>query len=104
MVFMGLTHEGPSASLPLARVLRTVCAPRTLRLGLEHGLDLQEQLDLVRDHDAAALDRRVPGHAEVGAVDLSRRGEPNAGAAVGVRTEPVDLELQRDAAGDALQR
>src|SRR6185437_4025245 len=92
---------GPRASLPLARVQRD-CAG--LGLTLEYPLDLQVQVGLVGDHDTAALDRRVPGHAEVGAVDLSRRGEPGAGAAVGVRTEAVDLELERHAAGDALQR
>src|SRR5262249_6507055 len=75
-----------------------------VRLGREDSLDLQVQVDPLGDHDTAALDRRVPGHAEVGAVDMSRGGEPGAGAAVGVRTEPVGLELERDAAGDALQR
>src|SRR5579863_490889 len=71
-------------------------------LGLEYGLDLQVQLDLVGDYDAAAFDRRVVGHAEVAAVDLALRGEASAGAAVRILAEAVELELQRYLAGDAL--
>src|ERR1700744_2963058 len=58
---------------------------------------------------------REPGHAAAGEgpvvadapvvpVDLGGGGEARAGAAVGVRAEPVDLELQRDRLGRAADR
>src|SRR5215469_17275111 len=72
-------------------------------LGVEDCLDLEMQVDLVGDNHAAALDRRVPGDAEVRPVDLARRGKAGPGAAVCVRAEAVDLELERHAAGYALE-
>src|SRR6185437_11601537 len=73
------------------------------RLGLEHSLDLKVEVDLVGDYDAAALDGRIPGHAEVCPVDLAGRGKTCPCAAVSVWPETVEFHLQRHAAGNALQ-
>src|SRR5260370_228280 len=53
---------------------------------------------------AATLCGRFPGDAEVCPVDLAGRGEASPGAAIGVWTEAVELDLQWHAAGNALQR
>src|SRR6202012_2130164 len=50
-----------------------------------------------------AGDRAVEVDAEVGPVDLGLRGEADARAAVSVRAEAVDLEVERDRLGDALE-
>src|SRR3954468_8235154 len=70
--------------------------------GAQHGLDLELDGDLVTDDDAAAVHRHVDVHAELLAGDVGLAGEAGAGAAVGVRTEPVELQVQHDGLGDAL--
>src|ERR1700761_9504821 len=74
-----------------------------LTLGLEDALDLKGDADLVADDDTArnAGDRAVEVDTEVVPVDLAGCREAAAGAAVGVRTEAVDLKLERDRLGDA---
>src|SRR5262249_48945682 len=71
------------------------------RSGLLGGLDLELEADLVAHHDAAALERGVPGDAEVLAVDLGggREAGPPAARRVGRRT--VVLRVERDGAGGA---
>src|SRR3954468_2734185 len=70
--------------------------------GAEHGLDLELDGDLVADDDAAAVHRHVDVHAELLAGDLGLAGEAGARAAVGVRPEAVQLEVELDGLGDAL--
>src|SRR3954465_797799 len=72
--------------------------------GAEHGLDLELDGDLVADDDAAAVHRHVDVDAVGLAGDLGLGGEACARAAVGVRTEAVELQLQGDRLGDALDR
>src|SRR5215469_3117983 len=90
-------HEGPGQPM-LARALPLAWS------GLQDCLDLEVNVNLVGDHDAAAFDRRVVGHAEVAPVDVGGAGKAGPGAAVGVRPETVDLELERHVLGDALER
>ena len=62
-------------------------------LGLEDRLDLERDLHLVTEADAAALERHAEGDAEVAPVDLGRGGEAGAGVTERrVRLEAVDLE------------
>src|SRR6478609_11381872 len=70
--------------------------------GAEHGLDLELDGDLVADDDAAAVHRHVDVDAEGLAGDLGLGREAGARAAVGVRTEAVELQLEGDGLGDAL--
>src|SRR3712207_3960908 len=72
------------------------------RSGAEHGLDLELDVDLVAAGDGAAVHRHVDVHAELLAGDLGLGAEAGAGAAVGVGAEAVELELQGDRLGDAL--
>src|SRR5262245_1952326 len=74
------------------------------RSGLQNGLDLQVDGDLVGDHHAAVLHGGVPVDPEVLPVDVRRGCETGPGAAVGVLPEAVDLQLQRNAAGHTLER
>src|SRR3954462_4255430 len=68
----------------------------------ENGLDLELDGDLVTDDDAAAVHRHLDVDAELVAVDLRLGGEAGARAAVGVRAEAVELEVQDDGPRDAL--
>src|SRR5206468_10414193 len=72
--------------------------------GAEHGLDLELDGDLVTDDDAAAVHRHLDVDAELVAVDLGLGGEAGARAAEGVRAEAVELKVEDDRAGDALDR
>src|SRR5690348_8410683 len=92
-------HEEDPGALPLPGPR---CGSSPASLGLQDRLDLQVNGDLVGDDHAAGLHRGVPVDAEVLPVDLGRRREAGPRAAVGVRAEPVDLELERDATGHAL--
>ena len=56
------------------------------------------------DDNAAAFDRRVPADAEVVPVDDGSCGEAGAGAAVGVRAEAAELDLEGDRLGDVADR
>src|ERR1700761_393183 len=72
--------------------------------GLENAFDLEVQVHLVADHgDVGAGDGAVEADAEVLAADLALGREAGAGAAVSVRAEAVDLEAQRDRAGDGAE-
>src|SRR5580704_8315365 len=71
--------------------------------GLEYGLDLQVDGDLVGYHRAAVLHRGAEVHVEVTPVDLRGPGEACPGAAEGVRAEAVELELERHLLGHALE-
>src|SRR3954452_10929764 len=70
----------------------------------ENGLDLELDGDLVTDDDAAAVHRHLDVDAELVAVDLGLGGEAGARAAEGVRAEAVELKVEDDRAGDALDR
>src|SRR5206468_13091619 len=70
----------------------------------EDGLDLELDGDLVTDDDAAAVHRHLDVDTEVVAVDLGPGGEAGARAAEGVGAEAVELQVQDDRAGDALDR
>ena len=61
------------------------------------------ELDLVAHHRAAALHGSVELHVEGLAADLALGREAGPGAAEGVRPEAVDLELERDRLGHAVQ-
>src|SRR5690606_39851537 len=90
------THDGaPHRSTGRREVLRSV---------LLDGLDLEAQLDVVADQEAAALERDVPGQAEVLAGDLAGGGEAGAEHAVGAVGRAVVLDGQLDRAGDAVDR
>src|ERR1700730_8792791 len=67
-------------------------------------LDLDVQLDLVADHEAATFERHVELDAEVAPADLTRSAEAGAGAHRGVGLEAVDLELERYLLGDPVER
>src|SRR3954451_2403897 len=71
--------------------------------GAEDGLDLELDGDLVTDDDTAAVHRHLDVDAEVVAVDLGLGREAGAVAAVGVRSEAVELQGQGDRAGVALE-
>src|ERR1700722_1373453 len=66
-------------------------------------LGLEVQPDLPGDHDPAVGHRRVEADVEVAPVQLTSRGEPGTVAAVRVRPEAVELEVQWHALGDPLQ-
>src|SRR3954462_13867216 len=70
----------------------------------ENGLDLELDGDLVTDDDAAAVHRHLDVDAELVAVDLGLGREAGAEAAVGVRAEAVELQVQDDGLGGALDR
>src|SRR5438105_4039499 len=80
---------------------RTKCGSRLLRV--EDGLDLDGDPDAVSDHDTTALERGIEAHAEVVTVDFTRRGEADAGAAPRVLGEAVQLQLEKDGLGHALE-
>src|SRR6478735_7809305 len=65
--------------------------------------DLDGDVDAVADHDSAALEGNVERHAEVAAFERSRRGESGSLVAVWVGAEPVDLDSQRQRAGDPVR-
>src|SRR5256885_4065115 len=70
--------------------------------GLLHRLDLQRQLHLVADEQAARLQRLVPLEPEVLAVDGSGCDEPGALAAPGVLAAPLVGDIQDHGLGDAV--
>src|SRR5260370_612082 len=72
--------------------------------GGQDGLDLQVEGDLVSDHHAAVLHGGVEVDVEVAPVELASTGEPGPGAAERVGAEAVQLQDQRHAPGDALER
>ena len=74
---------------------------RRVRGRLLDGLDLQADLDLVPDQDAAGLERGVPVQAEVLAVERRPGAEPGHGEAVRALVRAQVLALERDRAGDA---
>src|SRR6478736_1555748 len=67
-------------------------------------LDVEVELDLLRDEHAAALEGHVPLEAPVLAVDLALGGEAGAGAAPRVAADAVELELELDRDRGALDR
>src|SRR3954452_6297105 len=73
------------------------------RVGLQDRLDLERDVDLVTDDDAAVLHRDVELDAEVLAGD--RPGGREAGTGVTERRvgEAVHLEVERNLTGDAVQ-
>src|SRR5215467_309367 len=68
---------------------------------VEDGLGLDVDGDLVADHDAAALDGRVPADAEVVPVDDAGGGEARPRAAPRVGGEAAQLDLEGERLGDA---
>src|SRR5690554_5969426 len=72
--------------------------------GLLDGGDLDRDLDLVAHEHATGLEGRVPGEAEVLAGDRGGRGEAGAQVAVGVGRGAVELGLEHDGLGHAVDR
>src|SRR6187402_213731 len=64
--------------------------------------DVELELDLLGDEDAAGLERGVPGEAPVLAVDGGLALEADAGVAERVHGGAGLLELDRDGLGDVL--
>src|ERR1700753_593878 len=94
-------RDGATAGTRVRRWHHRMEDPGGLLGGLEHALDLEVQVHLVADHGAVgAGDDAVEADAEVLAADLALGREAGAVAAVSVRAEAVDLEGQRDRAGD----
>src|SRR3954454_12621161 len=93
---------------PLGRRRRVWSPPlpddRTAGFGASglHELDVEVELDLLGDEHAAAVEGHVPLEAPVLAVDLALGGETGAGAAPRVAADAVELQLQLDGPGDAL--
>src|SRR5207249_8287911 len=67
-------------------------------------LDLDLEVDLLAHQEAARLDRHVPGHPPVLAIDrrLRRRGEHRL--PLHVRPPPEELPREGDRPGDVLDR
>src|SRR2546423_5574165 len=70
--------------------------------GLADGLALDLDLDLLADHDAAGLQRDVPGHAESLPVDLGRGAEPEHVVPVRAAAHALQLDLEVDGHRDVL--
>src|SRR5450631_2610203 len=68
----------------------------------EDELHIQHDLDLLADENAAALDRDVPGQAEVLAVDLSGGLEAGAGAAPWVGADATEVQVEAGRLRDSL--
>src|SRR5205085_4136481 len=66
-------------------------------------LDLDGELDLVADHDAAGLHRHGDVDAEVAAVDLGGGGEAGPGVAPGVAAGAVELQVEVHRPGHAVE-
>src|SRR5215216_2946561 len=66
------------------------------------GLDLELEADLLAHQDTAALERGVPGEAEVLAVDLGAGREAGPAAAPRVGRPTVVLDVESDRPGDAV--
>src|SRR5688500_17158537 len=64
--------------------------------------DVELELDLVRHHDAAGLERSVPGQAPVLAADGGLAFETDPNVAVGVLGRAGVFEAHADRPGDAL--
>jgi hypothetical protein len=63
------------------------------------GLDLNFQLDLIADQDAAAFEGGVPVQAEVTSVELRLAGEAGDGLSVGRDADAVEGHVERNFAG-----
>src|SRR6187402_2676810 len=72
--------------------------------GVADRRDVELELDLLGDEDAAGLERGVPGQAPVLAVDAGAALEADAQVAERVAGRAVGLELDRDRLGLALDR
>src|SRR5439155_18982018 len=67
-------------------------------------LDLDLEVDLLAYQEAARLDRHVPGHPPVLAVDRRPRGSGEHRLALHVRSPPQELPREGDRLRDALDR
>src|SRR3984957_8435931 len=94
----------PPHPQPTAAWLAPFGSPGDRSAGPERGLNLDHELDLLADHDAARGQHHVGGDPVIVPVDLAGGGEAGPGAAVRVRAEPVELDTQLDRVGDALDR
>src|SRR5688572_1868938 len=81
-----------------------VCTSRHLRGGGLNGLDLQLDLDLVADQQAAGLEHLVPPQAEVLAIDRRPGRERHALVAPRILALAAVLDVERHLAGDAADR
>src|SRR6478735_10306655 len=70
--------------------------------GLLGELDVDDELDLLGDQDAALFQAGVPGQAPVGAVELAGGLEGGLVVAPGVGGDAVELDVEGDRLGDAL--
>ncbi len=70
--------------------------------GLLGELDVDDELDLLGDQDAALFEVGVPGQAPVGAVELAGGLEGGLVVAPGVGGDAVELDVEGDRLGDAL--
>src|SRR3954449_13624856 len=77
-------------------------ATRSGVVGSADGRNLELQRDLLADEHAPGLQRRVPGHAEVLAVDRGPALESDAMVAERVDGGAGVVEIDRDRLGDAL--
>src|SRR4051812_8654189 len=66
--------------------------------------DVEVQLDLVGDQDAAGLQRGVPGEAPLGTQDLRLALEADALVAEGVLGRTVELQVDAERLGGAEDR
>src|SRR5438270_12052308 len=66
---------------------------------LPNRLDLELDRDGVTHEHAPGLERLVPDQAEVAAVDLGSRGEPDHLEALGIAPPPFQLRVEHDRAG-----
>ncbi|OEI69203.1 hypothetical protein Cus16_1040 [Curtobacterium sp. ER1/6] len=71
---------------------------------LEDELHVEVDGHVVAEREATGLERRVPVHAELGAVDLRRRLGAELDLAVAVGGDAAELGLQGDVLGDATER
>jgi hypothetical protein len=70
---------------------------------LEDELDVEVDRHVVAEREATGLERRVPVHTELGAVDLGGRLGAELDLAVAVGREATELGLEDDRLGDATQ-
>src|SRR5688500_100012 len=89
--------------LPQGRVLQLARSAGT-DSGLAHTLGTDLDLDLLADEHAAGLERLVPRDAELFAVDLGGRAEPDDLLAPRALRVPLELDVELDLAGDVANR
>jgi len=79
--------------------------PFSLRLGFLgfNALDVQMDLDFVSDDQTAIIERLVPNHAEVLAIQCSVGGESGSGIAPGILGDAIERPDERDLFGHAAQ-